>query len=106
MRDVVVGFFSFTEITDPTQHRQYNEWHQLDHLPEQYTIEGIVHGERWVATPRCREARLVSDPDLDDADYVTLYLMTEPVEATLAAFADLAKTLHAADRFFGPRRAI
>ena len=36
------GFFSFTEVTDPAEHRSYNEWHQLDHLPEQFPLAGIV----------------------------------------------------------------
>ena len=35
------GFFSFTEVTDPAAHREYNEWHQLDHLPEQMPLGGI-----------------------------------------------------------------
>ena len=34
------GFFSFTEVTDPAEHRSYNEWHQLDHLPEQFPLAG------------------------------------------------------------------
>jgi hypothetical protein len=105
-REIEVGFFSFTEITDKTQHRQYNEWHQLDHLPEQYQLEGIVHGERWVSSPRCRAARLVSHASLDAADYVTLYLMCEPIGPTLQEFQALALTLHKANRFFEPRRAI
>ena len=59
------GFFSFTEITDPAEHRAYNEWHQLDHLPEQFPLRGIVYGQRWVSTPACRDARAVSDASLD-----------------------------------------
>ena len=55
-----VGFFSFTEITDPAEHRSYNEWHQLDHMPEQYPLPGIAYGQRWVSTPACRAARAVS----------------------------------------------
>ena len=43
MNKVKVGFFSFTEITDPAEHRAYNEWHQLDHMPEQLPIPGIVY---------------------------------------------------------------
>ena len=52
---VVAGFFAFTEITEPSAHRAYNEWHQLDHLPEQLPIPGISHGQRWVSSPRCRD---------------------------------------------------
>ena len=52
----VLGFFSFTEVTDPSAHEAYNAWHQLDHLPEQFTIDGILFGRRWVRSPRCRAA--------------------------------------------------
>ena len=76
------GFFSFTEVTDPAAHHAYNEWHQLDHLPEQYPLPGIVHGQRWVSTPACRAARAVSGPPLDPIHYVTCYLMAEPIGPT------------------------
>jgi hypothetical protein len=33
-------FFSFVELTDPSQHRAYNEWHQLDHRPENLLLPG------------------------------------------------------------------
>ena len=60
---MVLGFFSFTEITDPTLHGAYNQWHQFDHLPEQFTVDGIVFGQRWVASPRCQQARVQSSLD-------------------------------------------
>ena len=104
--DVRIGFFSFTEITDPGAHRAYNEWHQLDHQPEQYTIPGVAYGERWVATPACRAARAVVDERLAPAHYVTIYLMGPPLQETLEAFGALAKSLWAAGRFFEPRRAL
>ncbi len=100
------GFFSFTALSGTEHHRGYNEWHQLDHLPEQRPLPGILSGERWVATPACRRRRLVSAAPLDDADYLTLYLMGGPIEATLASFAALAQELRAAGRFFAHRRAI
>jgi hypothetical protein len=99
------GFFSFTEITDPAEHRSYNEWHQLDHLPEQFPLTGIVHGQRWVSTPACRAARAVSDESLDPIHYVTCYLMADPIESTLADFFDLGARLHELDRFHRHRRA-
>jgi hypothetical protein len=99
------GFFSFTEVTDPAEHRAYNEWHQLDHLPEQFPLTGIVHGQRWVSTPACRAARAVSDPTLDPIHYVTCYLMAEPIAETLNDFFDLGAELHRLDRFHQHRRA-
>lgn len=102
-----VGFFSFTEVTDPHEHRSYNEWHQLDHLPEQYQIPGIVRGERWVSTPACTATRAV-DPEPTDklahVHYMTLYLMSAPIAATLEEFKSFGARLHEAERFHRHRR--
>ena len=105
MNKVRLGFFSFTEITDPGEHHSYNEWHQLDHMPEQFPLDGIAYGQRWVSTPACRAARAVSEPPLDSIHYMTLYLMTEPVERTLREFMQLGRDLHAVGRFHLHRRA-
>lgn len=105
MNRAKVGFFSFTEITDPNEHRAYNEWHQLDHLPEQHQIPGVAHGQRWVSTPACRAARAVDDDLGGRLHYVTLYLMTDPVPATLDAFAELGRRLAELGRFHRHRRA-
>ena len=105
MNKIRLGFFSFTEITDPNEHHSYNEWHQLDHMPEQYPLDGIAYGQRWVSTPACRAARAVSEPPLDAIHYMTLYLMTEPVERTLREFMQLGRDLHAVGRFHQHRRA-
>jgi len=102
---VKVGFFSFTEITDPTAHREYNEWHQLDHMPEQFPMRGTAYGQRWVSTPECRAARLVDGELLAPAHYMTLYLFTDPVDETLQEFMDLGQQLRALGRFFDRRRA-
>ncbi|HEY7947686.1 MAG TPA: hypothetical protein VID75_08420 [Acidimicrobiales bacterium] len=106
MNKVKVGFFSFTEITDPSEHHSYNEWHQLDHMPEQYPLPGMAFGQRWVSTPACRVARTVDGPLLDAVHYVTLYLMTEPVEETLEQFHALGGQLRAVGRFHQHRRAL
>ena len=102
---VAYGFFSFTEVTDPAEHRSYNAWHQLDHLPEQFPLPGVVYGQRWVSTPACRAARVVSDPSLDPIHYVTCYLMAEPIAATLDDFFELGAELHRLDRFHEHRHA-
>src|ERR1700677_4899598 len=106
MNKVKLGFFSFTEITDPAEHRSYNEWHQLDHMPEQYPLPGLAFGQRWVSTPACRAARAVDGALLAQVHYVTLYLMTEPVEATLDEFAALGARLRQLGRFHQQRRAL
>jgi len=100
----MLGFFSFTEITDPSAHEAYNAWHQLDHLPEQFTVDGITFGQRWVRSPRCRAAEAAVRPLLEPFHYMTLYLMRD--ESCLPPFFALAERLHAEDRFFAPRRAL
>jgi hypothetical protein len=105
LNKVKVGFFSFTEITDPGEHRSYNEWHQLDHMPEQYPLAGMAYGQRWVSTPACRAARRVDGDLLAPVHYLTLYLMTEPVETTLEQFHTLGGELRRLGRFHQHRRA-
>jgi hypothetical protein len=100
----VLGFFSFTEVTDPSAHEAYNAWHQLDHLPEQFTIEGITFGQRWVRSPRCREAEAATGSLLDPFHYMTLYLLRD--EHVVPEFFALAERLYALDRFFRARRAV
>jgi hypothetical protein len=101
---VKVGFFSFTEITDPREHRSYNEWHQLDHMPEQFPIPGIAYGERWVRTPACAALHLGDDGPLAATHYLTLYLMTEPLDDTLREFYDRGQHLRALGRFHRDRK--
>jgi hypothetical protein len=103
---VKAGFFSFTEITDPSEHRGYNEWHQLDHMPEQYPLRGVAFAQRWVSTPACRAARAVDKDPLSSVHYMTLYLMTEPLGQTVDEFMDLGRQLYSLGRFHQYRRAV
>jgi hypothetical protein len=103
---VAAGFFSFTEITDPSAHREYNAWHQLDHMPEQMPLAGIAHGQRWVATPGCKKLSHSRSESLSRSHYLTIYLMVPPLEGAVREFYDLARELHSKDRFFEPRRAV
>jgi hypothetical protein len=103
-RDGVLGFFSFTEVTDPAAHEAYNAWHQLDHMPEQFTLDGIDFGRRWVRSPRCTAAEAACGPLLEPFHYMTLYLMRDA--SVLPEFFALAKRLRAEDRFFAARKAL
>ena len=100
----MLGFVSFTEVTDPSAHEAYNAWHQLDHLPEQFTIDGISFGRRWVRSPRCRAAESGTSALLEPFHYMTLYLLRD--EHVIPEFFALAERLRAADRFFVARRAL
>lgn len=103
MAHVAYGFASFTEV-EPGHHRSYNEWHLFDHMPEQYPLDGIVFGQRWVLTPALREHMHATEP-LSRIHYVTLYLMAEPIDATLLAFQGLARELRDKGRFHEQRHA-
>jgi hypothetical protein len=101
-----LAFFSFPEVSDPSRHREYNEWHQLDHLPENRALRSVLHGERWVRTPACRAAcealGSVADPTLDAAQYVAMYWFAEGVggrvEPGVEEWRELGETTRVAGR--------
>jgi hypothetical protein len=103
MNKVKVGFFSFTEVLDG-RHREYNEWHLFDHMPEQLKLDGFQWGQRWVATPGLMKRRLFAGDDLARTQYVTIYLVTEPVQQAITDFYALARELHDRDRWFDARK--
>lgn len=86
---------SFSARSPEGHDAAYIEWHSLDHLPEQYSIEALLHGQRWVSTPRCRTARAAGDGSLDAADHVVQYLFAAPA---LTRFFDLGAELREAGR--------
>jgi len=99
------GLVAFTEVPGG-DHRGYNAWHQLDHLPEVHTVAGVVRGERWVASPRCRDAAPVVGEPFGAAHYLTLYLLAAPTTAALEGIGALSRDLDAAGRTFADRRSV
>ena len=89
MNKAVAAFFSFVEVTDPNEHVSYNEWHMLDHVPENLALPGVCHGQRWVSTPACRAEREAAIPELEEVHYIQQYLFTNPIEQTVDEFRDL-----------------
>lgn len=63
---------------------EYIDWHIHDHLPEQYGIEQVVHGERWRST--------------DGDTHAVQYLFTDPFAPALDRFFSLGAELRAAGR--------
>jgi hypothetical protein len=90
---VIAGdaFFPFVRVPDPARHRDYNQWHQLDHLPENRALPGIACGERWVHSPACSEAARAPAEPLEGVHYVALYLFREPTAEAIVAWQDLAE---------------
>ena len=85
---------------------EYLAWHMLDHLPEQYRIDSLRLGSRWVVTEACAAARAAAAPGFDDVAHLVAYLFTAPVAAGLDQFFGLGKALHDVGRmpFSLPRR--
>lgn len=85
------AFFSFATVTDPSKHRAYNEWHQLDHRPENLALDGVRYGERWVLSPDCAEVADLRHPELAGTHYVNSYWFREPASASIAEWQGLAE---------------
>ena len=84
-------FFSFLELTDPTRHAEYNAYHQLDHRPENLALPGVRWGDRWVRTPACAASSTGTDAQLMRMQYTTMYWFADPVERSVAEWAELGE---------------
>ena len=93
MNRVKLGFFSISHHAPSGDDRPYLAWHQMDHMPEQYQLPGLLLGQRWVSTPRCREARAGAAEGWDAVGHVVCYLMGNPVDETLDEFFILGRQL-------------
>ncbi|MEW2352146.1 hypothetical protein [Spirillospora sp. NPDC029432] len=83
-------FFSFTEV-DAVRHQEYNAWHQLDHMPENLALPGVLHGQRWVRTPECAEAGPPPAEFLGGVHYATMYWFRDPVEESFREWKALGE---------------
>lgn len=84
------AFLGTTRIDDPAGHRAYNEWHQLDHRPENLLLDKVAWGERWVRSPDCCDLTAAAVAEWDDFHYLNSYWFRSPVEAAIAEWAALA----------------
>jgi hypothetical protein len=85
-----LAFFSFVELTDPTQHRAYNEWHQLDHRPENLALPGVAWGDRWARPDGYREQSTTA-AEFAGVDYLAMYWFRQPLAASLDAWDKLGE---------------
>lgn len=90
MKDAPLAFFSFVALDDPEPdlHRRYNEWHQLDHRPENLALPGVAWGDRWARTAECR-ADSIAEPEQADTDYIAMYSFRNPVADTVRDWEQL-----------------
>jgi hypothetical protein len=96
--DVAFAVFSMSSRAADGDDDGYLEWHMLDHLPEQYRIDGLRLGQRWFSTDACRAARAASEAPYDAVDHVVGYLFGGDVDPAVDIFFDLGASLYRAGR--------
>lgn len=88
------AFFSFPRVIDPARHGDYNAWHLLDHRPQNLALPGVVHGDRWVRTPRCEQVGSYPDEVLAGSQYVAMYWFAEPAEESIREWVALGDSTY------------
>jgi hypothetical protein len=84
------AFFSLSKLPDRSDHRAFNEWHQLDHRPENLVLPGVFWGERWVRSPDL--CVLVPTPEeMGSAQYANMYWFRGPWQDSVAEWTELAE---------------
>jgi hypothetical protein len=96
---VKVGFFSLSHHAPDGDDRAYLDWHQTDHMPEQYQLPGMLLGQRWASTTACRAARAAEVGDWALVEHVVCYLMGNPLDETIDEFLRLGRHLAELGRF-------
>jgi hypothetical protein len=99
MNRVRAGFFSFTPPAPPDDDGSYLRWHLLDHMPEQYSLPGLVLGSRWIADGDYADHVIAASEPLERVGGVVSYLFADPVQQTYDDFMALGAHLAEAGRF-------
>jgi hypothetical protein len=91
-----------------SDHRHFNRWYDLDHLPEHVSKPDVVNGQRYVATGRTRRsAGVVAGPlTQGHPPYATIYSFGGPLdfrdEAAVAGWRDKDRAIVKAGRYWLP----
>jgi hypothetical protein len=97
---VELAVFSLSASSRDGDDSRYLRWHALDHLPQQYEIAGLLHGQRFVSTPACRAERAAESERLAPVNHVVYYLFGgAPLAPTLDEFFALRDRLIEVGRF-------
>src|SRR5690625_795723 len=85
-----IAFFSFVELTDPSKHWEYNEWHQLDHLPENLALERVAWGERWSRRGQFKDMGSAAER-FAGVDYAAMYWFRGDPDKAIADWEHLGE---------------
>ena len=88
----------------------WNRWYDLEHLPPNIALPGIMSGKRYVAPPALHEAREPADRLEGFADgrgvHVTVYTLSGVPAQVLADMTSTRDVLEDAGRMFAPEKKI
>ena len=87
----------------PNAVEAWNDWYDLDHLPPNVALPGIMSGRRYVCTPRLHALRSGAlDPWWAEgaSSFLTVYTLCGDVNETFGAMVSLREELDAAGRMF------
>jgi hypothetical protein len=93
------GFFSLTPPAPPDDDGGYLRWHLLDHMPEQYSVPGVILGSRWIADGDYADHVIAACEPLEQVGGVVSYLFADPVQQTYDEFMALGAHLAEVGRF-------
>ena len=83
----------------------WNRWYDLEHVPPNVWLPGVMLGRRYVAPPDLHELR-VTDPSSSMANqrgtFLTIYTLCEEPVKTVAGMSTLRDKLYAEDRMTFP----
>ena len=101
----VEGLIFAVVDTDAAAVESWNRWYDLEHLPPNIALAGIMSGRRYVATPELVASRLPSHPPAGFEEgrglHLTIYLTSgDPTEA-IATMTSRRDELEAAGRMQG-----
>jgi hypothetical protein len=99
MNRVRAGFFSLTPPAPPDDDGSYLRWHLLDHMPEQYSLPGVVLGSRWIADGDYADHVIAASQPLEHVGGAVSYLFADPVQQTYDDFMALGAHLAEVGRF-------
>lgn len=83
----------------------FNRWYDLEHVPPNVWLPGVMLGNRYVAPPELHAARVVTEgsPFADRrGTFLTIYTLCEPPDETIATMSTLRDKLYAEERMRFP----
>jgi hypothetical protein len=88
----------------------WNRWYDLEHLPPNIALPGIMSGKRYVAPPALHEVRAPADRMEGFADgrgvHVTVYTLSGDPAQVLADMTSTRDVLEDAGRMFAPEKKV